>query len=991
MAGATHDVIDRRTRVRNFLPLSADPSFPAANAHESASRFSLLGQTDLRSISVEVSYWKSVPRVSAVAPSEHRFRLLRCVHEGQHRAVYEADDLREPRTLALKVARDRDDRTVAQLRREAEILGRLRHPHIVPLAFAGTAPDIGYFVATPFLNGRSLDRVIADHPRVPDGWRRALMKQLLDALSAIHAAGGVHADVTPANCFCVDFESFDEPPRLMLLDLGASRWPDDDDENGRAITPVYTSPEQARGEAPTPASDLYSAAVLAYELLTGVPPFRASTSTEVLWQHLHERPPPPVGLTDPETSFACALHRALDKDPAARFASAAELAAALALDRAEPATARVAPDPSQLEPSAIRRTLAARVREHWIEGVLSRSTEGVILVNQVVRRADALVADSSAEIGEETTGGIGAAFEDSERALLLLGDVGHGKTVNLLRLARRLLDETANVAQGRTPIPVVLALSAWSGEDDLVEWMASELSAKYLVPRRTAAALFDGGELLPLLDGLDEVPVTLRERCIDAINRFHRRYPSSGIVVSCRLDDYAQSKVPVRLRGAVVLQKLRPQEIGRQLRAAAQTELLEAITKSEVLEELAQTPILLHVMRVALRDSTTFRELLSDPTNVVRTLFERFTNVVCQSYGTDERLLHEPLRRAAILLRRSGKTLLLLEDVQPSWLESSRDRTLYVVVTRPIAATLFAASIVLAMGLSPIDNAGFHTSLAFSLRLAATTAVVLTTVYSIDALVRFRRPPPSSSSIPWRLARALLCGAIAGAVIGGVAYLGEGHRITFDIGVQCGLLGALVLGLSRKFGGDPTREVSTVERMHWALRNFTFRRVALLALFAATMFFVKRSDDGTRAAAYDAFTVGLLGLGILGFRTEALEEKLVPNIGILLTARNAALAFIATFVAATAVFGVSYGLAYGACVALTLGVVMSLWLGGVDVINHYVLRLFLHRRNALRLRATEKFDVAVRLGLMRRVGSGFMFMHGLLLEHFASSKDEGAT
>lgn len=921
-------------------------------------------------------YLKRVTGISA-AP---RFRVGRRLHEGKHRFVFEADDLEHPRRVALKVARDRSDEGVqAQLRREAESLARLSHPNIVSLVDSGTTPDLGYFVATPLASGLSLAGIIGRHPRTPERWWRAFMRQLLDALGTIHAAGGVHGDVTPANCFCADFQSFDELPKLLLLDLGASRWREKDELAVRAITPMYASPEQARGEALTFASDLYSAAVIAYELQAGVPPFRASTSTEVLWQHLHEHPP--SLRVDP------AILRALDKSPDRRFASAAELASALAGGADDSGAAAGAS--SVEEPSSIRKTLAARVREHWIEGLLSRSTDGVILVHQSVRRADDLVRDCRGEIGEENATGITTAFEESKRALLLLGDVGHGKTTNLLRLARRLLDEAATEGQERRPVPVVLALSSWSRADDLVEWIVAELSAKYLVPRRAAAALCASGEILPLLDGLDEVPVTVRERCIEAINRFHRRYPTSGIVVSCRLGDYQQSTTPIQLRGAVVLQKLGRKEIGRQLPAAAQTDLLDAIDKHGVLDELAQTPILLHVMRVALRDSSTFREVLSDPANVVRTLFERFTAVVCQSHAADERELREPLRRAAELLRRSGSTLLLIEDVQPSWLAEGRDRLLYVLITRAIASVLFAGSIILAMGLSPIDNGGFQTSVAFSARLAALTAVVLATMYSLDALRRFRQPARPPAHIAWRVARALASGAIAGAMIGGAIYLQERHHVVFVIGVQCGVLGALVLGLSRRTGGDVTHDVTTIEQVRWSPRHFTVRRLGLLALSAAAMFFAKRQDDGLRAATYDALTVLVLGLGLLGFRAEAVQRKLIPNIGIRLTARNAIFAFAATFIAMTGLFGISYGLGYGACVALTLATVMSLWLGGIDVINHYVLRLFLHSRDVLRFRATETFDVAVRLGLMRRVGSGFMFMHGLLLEHFASSPAGG--
>ncbi len=172
------------------------------------------------------------------------------------------------------------------------------------------------------------------------------------------------------------------------------------------------------------------------------------------------------------------------------------------------------------------------------------------------------------------------------------------------------------------------------------------------------------------------------------------------------------------------------------------------------------------------------------------------------------------------------------------------------------------------------------------------------------------------------------------------------------------------------------------------------RLVALVAaLFVAlsvALFAAARAIDSSRSATYLAFATFVIGLVALGHRAKSVGPRVTPNIGMWRTGRNAVTVGAATFVATTLVFSLSYGLAYGACVGVTIATVMALWLGGADVIHHVVLRVLLHSRGAFELDATSALDHVVDLGLMRRAGNGYMFMHAMLLRHLAEARERGA-
>jgi serine/threonine protein kinase len=302
-----------------------------------------------------------------------RYANPRLIGSGGMGRIFHATDTDLRRDVAVKVLADRyshDQDVRARFRREARAAARLSgNPNIVTI-FDVAEYDGRPMIVMEFLHGGSLEARVEGHDGCPPAQVFAWLAQAANALDAAHAAGVVHRDIKPANLL------LDSQDRLHVGDFGIASAVGlgSFTETGTILgTAGYLSPEQARGERATAASDRYSLAVVGFELLAGERPFASSSTTVEAARHVND-PVPPIHQVQPElpTTLDRVFQRALAKDPAYRYPTAAEFVAELrgALHEDAGATGRIlpaAPAPTVITavgrpPTAVTRPAQERSR-----------------------------------------------------------------------------------------------------------------------------------------------------------------------------------------------------------------------------------------------------------------------------------------------------------------------------------------------------------------------------------------------------------------------------------------------------------------------------------------------------------------------------------------------------------------------------------------------------------------------------------------------------
>ncbi len=265
-----------------------------------------------------------------------RFQIVGPIGHGGMGTVYRASHLTLPARFAIKVLRAKlaeDPIFVERFRREAIAASLASHPNIVAITDFGHLPDVGHYMVMEYLEGETLDDRLERLGRL--GFVEALhiLIQIADAINQAHLAGVIHRDLKPDNVLLCSQRGRTDV--VKLVDFGIAEILDARYKGSKPAsvegqvfgTPEYMSPEQAMGRPTDPRSDIYSLGVLAFELVTGSPPFTGEPK-KILTEHLTKHPPPPSSLLNghpvPPGFDACIL-RCLEKPPKNRYGSAALL------------------------------------------------------------------------------------------------------------------------------------------------------------------------------------------------------------------------------------------------------------------------------------------------------------------------------------------------------------------------------------------------------------------------------------------------------------------------------------------------------------------------------------------------------------------------------------------------------------------------------------------------------------------------------------------
>ena len=261
-----------------------------------------------------------------------RYTIIRQIGAGGMATVYLAEDVKHHRNVALKVLRSDLAASLGADRflREIEIAARLHHPHILPLYDSGEADGFLFFVM-PYEDGQSLREKLAREGALPVADVVRILHDVVDALAYAHQHGVVHRDIKPDNVLL-------SGRHALVADFGVAKAVSDATGAHRMTTagvalgtPTYMAPEQATADPHTDhRADIYAVGVVAYELLTGQPPFTGANAQALLSAHLTQAPQP---ITVHRPAVAAALDalvmKCLEKQPADRWQNAGELLFAL--------------------------------------------------------------------------------------------------------------------------------------------------------------------------------------------------------------------------------------------------------------------------------------------------------------------------------------------------------------------------------------------------------------------------------------------------------------------------------------------------------------------------------------------------------------------------------------------------------------------------------------------------------------------------------------
>lgn len=582
-----------------------------------------------------------------------------------------------------------------------------------------------------------------------------------------------------------------------------------------------------------------------------------------------------------------------------------------------------------------RNAILSKVKNIWIKGVLEASLHDQILIDLGLEdRAEAVTSAWNLELQTDPDRcqvllpgtKVVTIFDQlgDGRTLLILGEPGAGKTTTLLELTRDLLQRAEQGFDSR--IPIVLNLSSWGAKQHNIPlWVVDELHDKYQVPKPVGREWLQKQELVLLLDGLDEVAADYQDACIQSLNAFHRDYGPEMVVCS-RMQDYASLSKRLHFQQALYLKALTLSQVFDYLDSLEtdMSGLRHLIATDEALQALARSPLNLNLMAIAYQGTAT-----TDLPHA-NTLEERRS----QLFNTYiRRMFNRPSRLSRFQPYSPEETIAWLRQLAQQLIKESQ------------------------------------------------------TVFLIEHL-QSNWLPKSVDQIYYKLVFPLLFGFVFGFLWLIQSLILQTER-PFVSALLSGLIITIIMGID---GG----RIMPVENLRWSWTNAkkNLPKAALYTLafmvFFVAIFTLLGGTEFIPAALFFGLIYGLL-FGVAGaFQGSNVTSKIEPNQGIGQSVKNS--------------------LIFGPCVGLVVGVLVTLALkfmgfpvtfayyfqntlfftlaalllgGGKAAIQHLVLRYLLYRRHQMPWNYARFLDYACDRIFLQKVGGGYIFIHRLLLEHFA--------
>ena len=638
---------------------------------------------------------------------------------------------------------------------------------------------------------------------------------------------------------------------------------------------------------------------------------------------------------------------------------AALLIGVTAYDRLHPDTAPTVPLPSTFKrEQENRQRLLERVHDKWIKGVLEKSLyhEAEIELG-LSERSNALADPFHLSLYEEGQSArilpsdthIIDVYNNAKGELLILGEPGSGKTTMLLILTDKLLQIARNDTEHL--LPIVFNLSSWAAKPQpMTSWMVEELYMKYQIPRPLGITWVNDDQILPLLDGLDEVNVSSREVCIEAINDFRRDHGSIPTVVCSRTIDYFAQTGRLQLQQAVEVLPLEEQQVDKYLKNTGErgSSIYKIWQDDEALHKLITTPLLLSILILSYQELPVEAEPLtgSSPEARQQQLFKRYVQRMLTRQRIDAPYTEQQTRRwitwLANQMGQHNQTEFYLEELQPDWLPRARVWQLLSSLLPSLFFLLIAYLLGNKFSELPLTSSGrLIIEPIFRLIGEPLSRHLFGPLFGLIAGLLFWRIFSEQKDIKlaeifvWSwdkvkkfLGVIVLIGLSVGLLFLLVSWLFASLSIGLYFGLSSGLFVGLLTGLFFGLSGH------TLEKS----RRF-------------------KPNQGIRRSVQNGITIGLSSGLFVGLFT-----------GVFFAVR----------------YPLEYKLYIGLFFALFALLLFGLFFGGLAWIQHSILRLLLWRSGNAPLRYIRFLDFATKCVLLRKVGGGYIFIHRQLQEYLAS-------
>jgi hypothetical protein len=597
--------------------------------------------------------------------------------------------------------------------------------------------------------------------------------------------------------------------------------------------------------------------------------------------------------------------------------------------------------------------------------------------------------------------------EDIAGQLLILGALGAGKTTALLKLAESLLDR----AEGSNEIPYIFELSAWRDDkQELASWLIAQLKLEQGIDEKVSREWLVNGQLLPLLDGLDELAPARQPSCIAKINEFMTSQLGRQVVVCCRTKAYeACEEKGVRLnslKGALRLEPLSEGKIRAYFEAIERPDIWQALQVEEGLgallrppeldsEETAllKIPLFLQMLTVAYQDG----QAIASKSDLFDAYIEQ--RLATEAREQDRRLARkkeikkkwafaqikdelniERTKQYLVWLARKLKENNIsnnfsIEQMQPNWLEKKAQKWQYHLILDLIYGSIVGLMFGLIIGL--INTLHIGTTLVGGLIFGLIYGLIVGLIFG------------------------LVCGLIFGLIgnFEGVIQPIKTFRISFSHTARKRLLENLISGLiSGLIGGLISGLIGGL--LGGLIGGLIFGLISgwISSLLGGFILGLQSGLAGVIITLIISLTVSLvvgLMFGLIASLLDVLQKPFkiqeTPNQGITDSAKNMLMVTVISYFVSMAIFllwsfikdeiTLQENLAFSIPIALFIGYHFG---GGIPVIQHITLRFLLHRQGHIPHNYAQFLRYTTERRLTQQIGGRFRFLHRELLDHFAA-------